>query len=178
MFPVLKSLCISSLMSILWIYLVFKALKTLSGKAADLTCGFCRSTKNRKCNFILSHFSCTTYPDRNIAVHAFYRQFQKNSPTTVSALMALNYRCYQIEFPKHPHSRACPQKFSYLLHYSVYTAVVSQEEIQNKQPIRKSETASFLKHGSKEGGMPPSESTTLVSSSTVKNFRVLQGCQG
>lgn len=55
MFPVLKSLCIFSLMSILWSYLEFKALKMSSGKAGDLTCRFFRKTKNRKYNFILSH---------------------------------------------------------------------------------------------------------------------------
>lgn len=57
-------------------------------------------------------------------------------------------------------------------HYSVPTAGFRQEEIQNKQPIRKSEIASFLERGSKEGGMVAPESTDLAKSTTWKYFMV------
>jgi len=56
----------------------------------------------------------------------------------------------------------------------VPTAGVSQEETQNKQPIRKSEIASFLDHGSEKGGMLASASLNLANSTTRKYFKVLR----
>lgn len=57
-------------------------------------------------------------------------------------------------------------------HHSVPIAGVSQQDIQNKQLIRKSEIASFLEHGSKEGGMLASESMNSANSTTWKDFTV------
>lgn len=59
-------------------------------------------------------------------------------------------------------------------YYSVPTAGVSQEEIQNKQPEKKYEIASFLEHGSQESGMLTSEPISFTNNTTWKYSKTLK----
>lgn len=62
-------------------------------------------------------------------------------------------------------------------HSVTVTTGVSQEEIQNKQPKGKHETASFLEHGSQESGMLASQLMSL-SNNTTQSTEVTIYCKG